>query len=86
LLSEIEYATARTMAIVTGQAPERVARHLPVNLQSKCGMPIAPGLPVTEDRFAIDGIQSATFLTQEQKRDILHDNAARFLRLTELPR
>ncbi len=36
--------------------------------------------------FAIDGIQSATFLTQEQKRDILHDNAARFLRLTEPPR
>jgi predicted TIM-barrel fold metal-dependent hydrolase len=35
--------------------------------------------------FAIDGIQSATFLTQEQKRDILHDNAARFLRLREPP-
>lgn len=33
--------------------------------------------------FAIDGIQSAAFLTQEQKRDILHDNAARFLRLGE---
>ncbi len=31
--------------------------------------------------FAIDAIQSASFLTQEQKRDILHDNAARFLRL-----
>jgi predicted TIM-barrel fold metal-dependent hydrolase len=35
--------------------------------------------------LAIDGIQSATFLTQEQKRDILHDNAARFLRLKEPP-
>jgi predicted TIM-barrel fold metal-dependent hydrolase len=35
--------------------------------------------------FAIDGIQSAAFLTQEQKRDILHDNAARFLRLGKPP-
>jgi uncharacterized protein len=33
--------------------------------------------------YAIDAIQSAPFLTQEQKRDILHDNAARFLRLSE---
>ena len=31
--------------------------------------------------LAIDTIQSADFLTAEQKRDILHDNAARFLRL-----
>jgi predicted TIM-barrel fold metal-dependent hydrolase len=33
--------------------------------------------------FGIAGIQSAAFLTEEQKRDILHDNAARFLRLTK---
>jgi predicted TIM-barrel fold metal-dependent hydrolase len=31
--------------------------------------------------YAIEGIQSATFLTPAQKRDILHDNAVRFLRL-----
>ncbi len=30
---------------------------------------------------AVDGIESAVFLTPQQKRDILHDNAARFLRL-----
>lgn len=30
---------------------------------------------------AIDAIRSAPFLTAQQKRDILHDNAARFLRL-----
>jgi uncharacterized protein len=30
---------------------------------------------------AIEGIESADFLTAGQKRDILHDNAARFLRL-----
>jgi predicted TIM-barrel fold metal-dependent hydrolase len=30
---------------------------------------------------AIESIQSATFLTPAQKRDILHDNAVRFLRL-----
>jgi predicted TIM-barrel fold metal-dependent hydrolase len=30
---------------------------------------------------AIEGIESADFLTADQKRDILHDNAARFLRL-----
>jgi predicted TIM-barrel fold metal-dependent hydrolase len=30
---------------------------------------------------AIDAIQSANFLSASQKRDILHDNAARFLRL-----
>ena len=31
--------------------------------------------------IGIQSIQSATFLTEAQKRDILHDNAARFLRL-----
>jgi hypothetical protein len=31
--------------------------------------------------LAIEGIESATFLTEEQKRDIFYDNAARFLRL-----
>lgn len=31
----------------------------------------------------IDAIESADFLTAEQKRDILYDNAARFLRLSE---
>ncbi len=30
---------------------------------------------------AIVGITSAPFLTRQQKRDILHDNAARFLRI-----
>ncbi|MDX1623599.1 MAG: amidohydrolase family protein [Gemmatimonadota bacterium] len=33
--------------------------------------------------FAIEAIESADFLTEEQKRAILHDNAARFLRLEE---
>lgn len=32
--------------------------------------------------FAIDRINKATFLTADQKRDILFNNAARFLRLT----
>jgi predicted TIM-barrel fold metal-dependent hydrolase len=32
---------------------------------------------------AIDTIQKADFLTDEQKRDIFHDNAARFLRLIQ---
>lgn len=32
---------------------------------------------------AIEGIESATFLSAEQKRDILYNNAARFLRLSE---
>jgi predicted TIM-barrel fold metal-dependent hydrolase len=36
--------------------------------------------PQAIDR-AIAGIESADFLTKEQKRMILHDNAARFLRL-----
>jgi predicted TIM-barrel fold metal-dependent hydrolase len=31
--------------------------------------------------MAIDGIESATFLTEEEKRDIFYNNAARFLRL-----
>jgi predicted TIM-barrel fold metal-dependent hydrolase len=31
--------------------------------------------------LAIEGIESATFLTKEQKRDIFYNNAARFLRL-----
>jgi predicted TIM-barrel fold metal-dependent hydrolase len=38
---------------------------------------------------AIESIQEAPFLTAQQKRAILHDNAARFLRLDEkdeLPR
>ena len=33
-------------------------------------------------RVAIEAIESATFLTAEQKRDIFYNNAARFLRLT----
>jgi predicted TIM-barrel fold metal-dependent hydrolase len=32
---------------------------------------------------AIEAIEQAPFLTEEQKRDILYNNAARFLRLTE---
>ena len=31
----------------------------------------------------IEAIEAASFLTEEQKRDILYNNAARFLRLTE---
>jgi hypothetical protein len=31
--------------------------------------------------LAIEGVQSAEFLTPEQKRDIFHDNAVRFLKL-----
>lgn len=38
--------------------------------------------PGTIER-AIEGIESATFLSAEQKRDILYNNAARFLRLSE---
>jgi hypothetical protein len=34
---------------------------------------------------AIEGIESASFLTDEQKHDIFYNNAARFLGLTELP-
>lgn len=32
--------------------------------------------------YAIEGIESAAFLSDDQKRDILYNNAARFLRLT----
>lgn len=32
---------------------------------------------------AIDAITDAPFLTEEQKRDILYNNAARFLRLSK---
>jgi predicted TIM-barrel fold metal-dependent hydrolase len=32
-------------------------------------------------RIAIEGIESAAFLTPEQKRDIFYNNAVRFLRL-----
>jgi predicted TIM-barrel fold metal-dependent hydrolase len=31
--------------------------------------------------MAIEGIQSANFLTEEQKRDIFYNNAVRFFRL-----
>jgi uncharacterized protein len=31
--------------------------------------------------LAIEGIESAKFLTVEQKRDIFYNNAARFLKL-----
>jgi len=34
--------------------------------------------------MAIEGIESATFLSDEQKRDIFYNNAARFLRLKEI--
>ena len=33
--------------------------------------------------MAIEAIESASFLTNEQKRDIFYNNAARFLRLSE---
>jgi hypothetical protein len=33
--------------------------------------------------WAVDAIESADFLTPEQKRDIFYNNAARFLRLSE---
>ncbi len=36
--------------------------------------------------IAIANIQSARFLSAAQKRDILHDNAARFLRLPDAPK
>ena len=32
---------------------------------------------------AIEAVESAPFLSQEQRRDIFYNNAARFLRLTE---
>ena len=31
--------------------------------------------------MAIEGIESASFLTEEQKRDIFYNNAVRFVRL-----
>lgn len=34
--------------------------------------------------LAIDSIEAATFLTEEQKRDIFYNNAARFLRLDKV--
>jgi hypothetical protein len=33
--------------------------------------------------MASEGIESASFLTEEQKRDIFYNNAVRFLRLDE---
>jgi len=33
-------------------------------------------------KFSIDRIKNAKFLTEEQKRDILFNNATRFLRMT----
>ena len=33
--------------------------------------------------FAVESITSAPFLSDEQKRDILYNNAARFLRLDQ---
>jgi hypothetical protein len=33
--------------------------------------------------FAIENVEAADYLTSDQKRDILYNNAARFLRLTE---
>ena len=33
--------------------------------------------------MAVEGIESASFLTEEQKRDIFYNNAVRFLRLDE---
>jgi uncharacterized protein len=33
--------------------------------------------------LVIETIESAEFLTEQQKRDILYNNAARFLRLSE---
>jgi len=39
--------------------------------------------PSTRVAQAVEAIESASFLTDEQKRDIFYNNAARFLRLTE---
>ena len=33
--------------------------------------------------MAIEGVQSAGFLTEQQKRDILYNNAVRFFRLDQ---
>jgi predicted TIM-barrel fold metal-dependent hydrolase len=38
--------------------------------------------PETID-LAVDAIESAPYLTSEQKRDIFYNNAARFLRLPQ---
>jgi hypothetical protein len=38
--------------------------------------------PVMIER-ALDGIEGATFLSNAQKRDILFNNAARFLRMSD---
>jgi hypothetical protein len=35
---------------------------------------------------AIEAIESADFLTAEQKRDIFHNNGARFIRLGDTPK
>jgi uncharacterized protein len=50
----------------------------------------SPALPCPEllwpeaiDR-AIETIEQAPFLTRQQKRDIFYNNAARFLRLTDV--
>ena len=44
--------------------------------------PTVPKEPHPID-LAVDTIQSADFLTPEQKADILYNNAARFLRLSD---
>jgi predicted TIM-barrel fold metal-dependent hydrolase len=36
--------------------------------------------------MAVDAIEAADFLTREQKADIFHNNAARFLRLPDAPK
>ena len=41
-----------------------------------------PGFPEAI-QLAIEGINSAEFLTKNQKQDIFYNNAARFLRLSE---
>ena len=38
------------------------------------------GVPIPQ---AVEAIESASFLTDEQKRDIFYNNAARFLRLSD---
>ena len=38
-------------------------------------------ISATRIRRAVEGIEPATFLTEQQKRDIFYNNAARFLRL-----
>ncbi len=35
--------------------------------------------------MAVEGIESARFLTPAQKRDIFYNNAARFLRMDQSP-